>query len=99
MVNIENIWNFGILRSYVGKVSCSFIHKIGDLGLETVEMKKYGNMEFGNPKILFGGGVIFLYKAFTKSLIAGSKQSTSKNISIWNLAISKSYFGKVRFHL
>ena len=29
------------------------------MGIETIEIKKYGNLEFGNPNILFWEGVIW----------------------------------------
>ena len=77
------------------QISHRFIHKIGDHGLKTVKIDKYGNLEIWNPKILFWEGVMVLYKLFTESVIWGSKRSKSKNMKIWNFGILRSYFGKV----
>ena len=38
--------------------------------------------DFGDPRILFLEGVIFLYKFFTKSVISGSKRPKSENWEI-----------------
>ena len=81
------------------QISHRFIHKIGDHGLKTVKIDKYGNLEIWNPKILFWEGVMVLYKLFTESVIWGSKRSKSKNMKIWNFGILRSYFGKVSFFL
>ena len=45
-------------------------------------IEKFGNLDLGNPKILFLEGVIFLYKFFTKSVISGSKHPKSENSKI-----------------
>ena len=91
------MWNFGILRSYFGKVS-SFFRKlstksmIGGSTRSTLE-----NLEFGNPKIICWEGVMFFYELFTKSVIWVSKRLKWKNMEIWNLGILTSYFGEVSF--
>ena len=46
------------------------------------KIAKIGNLEFGNPKILFFKGVIFLCKFFTKSVISASKYPKSENSKI-----------------
>jgi len=81
------------------QISHRFIHKIGDHGLKTVNIDKYGNLEIWNPKILFWEGVMVLYKLFTESVLWGSKRSKSTNMEIWKCGILKSYFGKVSFFL